>query len=197
MAVDLSEYFQEEKIAARYLHSEIQTLERVQILQDLRRGKYDVVVGVNLLREGLDLPEVSLVAIMDADKEGFLRSDTSLIQTMGRAARNVRSRVILYADTRTGSMERAIAETERRRATQKEYNRVHGVTPRSIQKPIGVSVDDEVRARNVERTAVRTDLDRHEAREFIRKLEEEMLAAAEALEFERAAELRDQIAALK
>ncbi len=196
MAEDLSEYFQEAEIRARYLHSEVQTLERVEILQDLRRGKYDVLVGVNLLREGLDLPEVALVAIMDADKEGFLRSETSLIQTIGRAARNVRARVILYADVETDSIRRAVAETERRRRIQEEFNRARGITPRSVVKAIRTSVDEEVRAREVERTVVGEDLPSYERKELQRTLEEEMHAAARDLEFERAAELRDRIRAL-
>ncbi len=197
MAEDLCDYFLEAKLKACYLHSDIKTLERVQILQDLRRGKHDLVVGVNLLREGLDLPEVALVAIMDADKEGFLRSETSLIQTMGRAARNIRSRVILYADIETGSMRRAMEETQRRRQIQRQFNVQHGITPRSITKAIGVSVDEEVRARDVERTMVREDLATYERHEMIRKLEREMFQAAEGLEFERAARLRDQIQALQ
>jgi excinuclease ABC subunit B len=193
MAEDLSEYFSEASIRARYLHSEIDTLERIEILQDLRKGKYDVCVGVNLLREGLDLPEVSLVAVMDADKEGFLRSETSLVQTIGRAARNVRARVILYADTMTGSMERAIAETLRRRRMQEVYNAEHGIVPRSVVREIGTSVDEEVRAREVERAVVRESPEGHSRLERIAALEKEMLEAAAALEFERAAELRDAI----
>jgi hypothetical protein len=139
MAEDLHDHLQEAGVRSSYLHSEIQTFERVEILEDLRRGKYDVVVGVNLLREGLDLPEVALVAILDADKEGFLRSETSLVQTMGRAARHERARVILYADATTGSMQRAIGETRRRRVLQEEFNRQHGIEPRSIRKahPLG------------------------------------------------------------
>ncbi len=197
MAEDLSEYFTEASIRARYLHSEIQTLERVEILQDLRRGKYDVCVGVNLLREGLDLPEVSLVAVMDADKEGFLRSETSLVQTIGRAARNVRARVILYADKMTKSMERAISETIRRRKLQTAYNAEHGITPESIVRGFGTTIDEEVKAKEVEREVVREspeDFDRHEK---IQELEKEMLEAASALEFERAAELRDAVERLQ
>ncbi len=197
MSEDLSEYFQEARIRARYLHSEINTLERVEILQDLRRGKYDVCVGVNLLREGLDLPEVSLVAVMDADKEGFLRSETSLVQTIGRAARNVRARVILYADRMTGSMERAIAETTRRRKLQEEHNRAHGIVPKSVIRQIGTTVDEEVRAREIERAVVRETLDSFSRNERIAVLEKEMLDAADRLEFERAAELRDAIERLK
>ena len=197
MAEDLSEYFAEASIRARYLHSEVDTLERVEILQDLRRGKFDVCVGVNLLREGLDLPEVSLVTVMDADKEGFLRSATALIQTIGRAARNVRARVILYADSMTPSMEKAIAETLRRRRVQEAFNAEHGITPRSVVREIGTSVDMEVKAREVERAVVRESDDAFDRLEKIAELEKEMLAAAEALEFERAAELRDAIARLQ
>ena len=197
MAEDLCDYFQEARIKTQYLHSEVQTLDRVEILQDLRRGKYDVCVGVNLLREGLDLPEVALVAIMDADKEGFLRSETSLIQTIGRAARNVRSRVILYADRMTDSMQRAIDETERRRKIQEEFNREHGITPRSVVKEIRTTVDEEVRAREVERNVVGEEMASYERNELVRTLEKEMHEAAAALEFERAAELRDRIEALK
>ncbi|MEM7167040.1 MAG: excinuclease ABC subunit UvrB [Planctomycetota bacterium] len=197
MSEDLAEYFAEAEVKSRYLHSEIDTLERVEILQDLRRGRYDVVVGVNLLREGLDLPEVALVAVMDADKEGFLRSETSLIQTIGRAARNEKARVILYADNMTGSMERALAETERRRQIQMQFNEEHGVTPRTVMKPIKASVDDEVRAREVERSVVKESLPEYERDEKIREYEGEMLQAAEQLNFERAAELRDRIAQLK
>ncbi len=197
MAEDLSEYFAEASIRARYLHSEIDTLERVEILQDLRRGKYDVCVGVNLLREGLDLPEVALVAVMDADKEGFLRSETSLVQTIGRAARNVRARVILYGDTMTRSMERAIAETLRRRKTQQEFNRIHGIEPKSVIRDLGTSVDEEVKAREIERQVVRETPSEYGRLERLQMLEKEMFEAAAALEFERAAELRDLIEQLK
>jgi len=193
LAEELSAYLEEEGIRCRYLHSEVQTIERVEILRSLREGKFDVLVGVNLLREGLDLPEVTLVAILDADKEGFLRSETSIIQTVGRTARNVDGRVILYADVRTGSMERAIAETERRRKIQLEFNRVHGITPTTIQKEIRRGIEELVRARRVAAGAVRLDeagLDRAEA---VAELEREMFAAAERQEFERAAELRDAI----
>lgn len=196
MAEDLSEYFSDSEIKARYLHSDIKTLERVEILQDLRRGTYDVVVGVNLLREGLDLPEVALVAIMDADKEGYLRSATSLIQTIGRAARNEHSRVILYADQRTRSMEKAISETERRREIQKAYNDEHDIRPTSIVKSVAASVDEEVKAREIARTTIRVSEDEFERKEQVAKLEAEMLEAATQLEFERAAQLRDQINAL-
>jgi excinuclease ABC subunit B len=201
MAEDLTQYYQELGVRVRYLHSEIETLERVQILRDLRRGEFDVLVGINLLREGLDLPEVSLVAILDADKEGFLRSAGSLIQTSGRAARNINGRVIMYADTMTDSMRKAIAETERRRALQTAYNEEHGITPASIVKDI-----DDVLSSVYERDYLSVPLAREEAPAFhtqaeldahIEHLEHEMRAAAENLEFERAAGLRDRIKTLK
>jgi excinuclease ABC subunit B len=197
MAEDLHEHFQERGIRSNYLHSEVQTFERVEVLQDLRRGKHDVVVGVNLLREGLDLPEVSLVAILDADKEGFLRSETSLVQTIGRAARNVRARVILYADRVTGSMARAIGETRRRRTAQTAFNTEHGIVPVSILKGILPGIEDEIRAQKVIRSVVKEGEERFEVRERIQALEKEMLEAAEALDFERAAELRDKIRGLE
>jgi excinuclease ABC subunit B len=202
MAEDLTQYYQELGVRVRYLHSDIDTLERVEILRDLRRGQFDVLVGINLLREGLDLPEVSLVAILDADKEGFLRSAGALIQTSGRAARNVHGRVIMYADAMTDSMQAAIAETERRRALQSAYNLEHGITPTSIVKGI-----DEVLTSVYERDYLgvpeaapagrlvfrsQAELDAHLA-----GLEAEMRAAAGNLDFERAAALRDQIRALK
>ncbi|MFN0057524.1 MAG: excinuclease ABC subunit UvrB [Planctomycetota bacterium] len=197
MAEDLSEYLLDTQIKARYLHSDIKTLERVQILQELRSGKYDVLVGVNLLREGLDLPEVALVAVMDADKEGYLRSATSLIQTIGRAARNERARVILYADQMTGSIERAVSETSRRRTIQKLYNEAHGITPLSISKPLGQTVDDYLRVKQVEREVVREPESDYERNESVHALESEMLAAAKELDFERAAALRDRIKELR
>lgn len=193
MAEDLQQHLQERGIRSNYLHSEVQTIERVEILQDLRRGKYDVVVGVNLLREGLDLPEVSLVAILDADKEGFLRSETSLVQTIGRAARNERARVILYGDTVTRSMQRAIDETNRRRKLQEAFNQEHDIVPQGIRKEILPGIEQEIRAQHVVRNAVRAKADEHSVRERVRELEAEMLAAAERLEFERAAELRDEV----
>ena len=147
MAEDLTQYYQELGVKVRYLHSDIETLERIQILRDLRRGEFDVLVGINLLREGLDLPEVSLVAILDADKEGFLRSGGSLIQTVGRAARNVNGRALMYADTMTDSMRQAIGETERRRTIQEAYNQEHGITPASIVKSIDEVHDQHLRAR--------------------------------------------------
>ena len=176
-----------------YLHSEITAIERVTILRDLRLGKFDVLVGVNLLREGLDLPEVSLVAILDADKEGFLRSETSLIQTIGRTARNVNAEVILYADETTNSMQRAIDETNRRRSLQTAYNKEHNITPTTIQKEIKKGIEDEVSSHKIVYETVAESEEEYITQEFVNELEAEMLKAAEALEFERAAELRDKI----
>ncbi len=197
MSEDLSDFFQETHIKARYLHSEIDTLERVEILQQLRRGTYDVLVGVNLLREGLDLPEVSLVAVMDADKEGFLRSATALIQTIGRAARNERARVILYGDVITKSMKRAIDETNRRRTIQQQFNDEHGIVPKSIRKGLGTTVEEEVRARIEQVEETGTDLPDQQRVEMIEQLEQQMLEAAQALDFERAAALRDRVRRLR
>ncbi len=197
LAEDLSQYIQGEGLRGRYLHSEIDTLERVEILKELREGKFDVLVGVNLLREGLDLPEVSMVAILDADKEGFLRSETSLIQTIGRCARNVNARVLLYADTITPSMQRAISETNRRREIQRKYNEENGITPATIRKAIRSGLESEISARRAAREAVHLSEQLFDQQELIRSLEQEMLEAAEALEFERAAELRDRIRRLK
>ena len=197
LAEDLSDYIIEEGYRCRYLHSEIDTIERVEILRDLRKGDFDVLVGVNLLREGLDLPEVSLVAILDADKEGFLRSETSLIQTVGRAARNVNSKVLLYADTTTGSMRRAIDETDRRRRIQIAHNREHGITPTTIKKEIVAGIEGVIAAHQVDREMVGESEVAYVRREQVRELEEEMVAAAERLEFERAAELRDRLMALE
>src|SRR5215216_4718285 len=184
LAEDLSAYIQEAGLRGRYLHSEIQTLERVEILSDLRRGDFDVLVGINLLREGLDLPEVSLVAILDADKAGFLRSETSLIQTIGRAARNVNAKVILYADTVTPAMQKAMDETNRRRAIQTQYNADHGITPQTIKKAIRAGLETEVRARKAAQDAIRVNESQYDQTEIIRLLEEEMLQAAQNLEFE-------------
>jgi excinuclease ABC subunit B len=193
LAEELSEYIDEAGYRCRYLHSEIDTIERVEILRDLRKGEFDVLVGINLLREGLDLPEVSLVAILDADKAGFLRSQTSLIQTVGRAARNVNSEVILYADSVTNAMKNAIAETTRRREIQLAHNREHGITPETIRKEIRKGIEEEISGRDVARTAIRETEVEYVTQETLRELEEEMREAAEALEFERAAEIRDRI----
>ena len=198
MAEDLSDYLLELGIKVHYLHSEVQTLERIEILRDLRLGQYDVVVGINLLREGLDLPEVSLVTILDADKEGFLRSDTALIQTIGRAARHVNGQVIMYADRITDSMRRAIDETNRRREKQLAYNQAHGIVPESIVKEV-YDLTDRVRAVAEERVEYRAGkaLPKEEMTRLIKELERQMKQAAEALEFEKAALLRDQIFELR
>ncbi|MHC4714286.1 MAG: excinuclease ABC subunit UvrB, partial [Planctomycetota bacterium] len=197
LAEELSEYVKEEGIKCHYLHSEIDTLERVEILRDLREGKFDVVVGINLLREGLDLPEVSLVAILDADKEGFLRSETSLVQTIGRTARNVNAEVILYADRVTDSMRRAMDETERRRTLQEQYNREHDITPETIRKGISRDIGDEVAARKVVAGVYGTDDDGLDIEEVVNNLENEMYKAAARLDFEEAARIRDEILKLR
>lgn len=195
MAEDLADFLKENKIKTEYLHSDVDTLDRVRILENLRRGKFDVLVGVNLLREGLDLPEVSLVAILDADKEGFLRSETSLIQTIGRAARNVSGKVILYADSVTGSMKRAIDETNRRRKIQAKYNKKHHITPQTIKKKIQSIVDHELKP---EVTREFTQLESLEDLQgYLKQKEKEMKEAARALEFERAALIRDEIGELR
>jgi excinuclease ABC subunit B len=197
LAEDLSEYIRNEGFRCQYLHSEVDTLERVDILRELREGKFDVLVGVNLLREGLDLPEVSLVAILDADKEGFLRSATSLIQTIGRCARNVNAQVLLYGDRVTDSMRRALDETNRRRDTQLAYNAEHGITPETIRKEIRTALADQLRARKVAREAIHVNESEFDLLELISRLEEEMYKAAEELEFEKAARLRDRIKVLR
>jgi len=197
LAEDLSEYIKEEGLKGMYLHSEFNAIERVEILQDLRLGKFDVVVGVNLLREGLDLPEVSLVAILDADKEGFLRSETSLIQTIGRTARNVNAEVILYADEVTQSMQRAMDETERRRKIQHEYNKQNNITPQTIRKGIRKSIEDESASKKIARQMVKEDEAEYVTQEYIRELEEDMLQAASDLNFEKAAEIRDRVLKLQ
>ena len=197
MAENLSSYITKRGYRCRYLHSEIDTLERIEILRDLRRGEFDVLVGVNLLREGLDLPEVSCVAILDADKEGFLRSQTSLIQTIGRTARNVNATVLLYADTVTESMQKAIDETERRRTIQLAYNQEHNITPETIRKEIRKSLTEQIKARRVAREAIRLGDNEYDKVELASQIEREMLEAAEALDFERAAMLRDQWRELK
>ncbi len=194
LAEDLAAYFSKQNVRCKWLHSELDAFERVELLRDLREGHFDVLVGVNLLREGLDLPEVSLVAIMDADKEGFLRSETSLIQTIGRSARNVNAKVILYADKVTESMRRAIEETERRRKIQQEYNRVHGITPETIRKNIRHGIEAEAAAHAEANAAVGAkEDDIFITMEYINELEREMLDAADNLEFEKAAVLRDRI----
>ena len=211
MAEDLTEYLHEHGIKVRYLHSDVETVERVEIIRDLRLGKFDVLVGINLLREGLDMPEVSLVAILDADKEGFLRSDNSLIQTMGRAARHVNGKAILYADRVTGSMERAIAETDRRRNVQLEFNAKHGVTPVSIRKGVmdvmeGARADTSTdfgykmgkKKRGAEEAAPNLRmLSPEQIVREIKRLEAQMYKHARNLEFEEAAKLRDAIEKMK
>jgi excinuclease ABC subunit B len=201
MAEDLTDYYADMGVRVRYLHSDIDTLERMDIIRDLRLGKFDVLVGINLLREGLDIPEVSLMAILDADKEGFLRSTRSLIQTFGRTARNVNGTVIMYADEMTRSMKAAVHETNRRRDIQQAYNRRHGITPKSIQKEVTPIFDfvEESEAATPDRIreAVSTYSSMEELDQVIQKLEKEMQAAARDLEFEHAAELRDEIKALK
>ncbi|MER1992820.1 MAG: excinuclease ABC subunit UvrB [Eubacteriales bacterium] len=193
MAESLTDYLKELEIKVRYLHSDIQTIERMELLRDLRLGEFDVLVGINLLREGLDLPEVALVAILDADKEGFLRSETSLVQTIGRAARNVDGRVILYGDQLTESMARAMSETNRRRALQEEYNRVNGITPESVRNAIRSVLEI---TRRVEETAPAA-LNEEERAALMRQIEDEMISAARELEFERAAQLRDRLLELR
>ena len=194
MAEDLTDYFIQEGIKVRYLHSEIQSLERVEILRDLRLGEFDVLIGVNLLREGLDIPEVSLVAILDADKEGFLRSERSLIQTIGRAARNTDGTVIMYGDSLTDSMEKAISETNRRRSIQEAYNEEHHIIPKTIKK----SIRDSIKAIQTENIGVEYKFEKEEdIQSTISKLTDEMLEHASKMEFEQAAELRDKIKELE
>jgi excinuclease ABC subunit B len=205
MAEDLTEYYEEVGVRVRYLHADIETIERSAILRDLRKGEFDVLVGINLLREGLDLPEVSLVAILDADKEGYLRSATSLVQTIGRAARNVNGRVIMYADRITESMRVALDETARRREKQRAYNEAHGITPETVRRAItdlspleggyrGPALAAEPR---FDEDETWVDLEDERIGETIAQLEKEMREAAASLEFERAAELRDRVAELK
>ncbi|TWU09033.1 UvrABC system protein B [Symmachiella macrocystis] len=198
LSEELTRYLSEQGIRCKWLHSELDAIERVEILRELREHKFDALIGINLLREGLDLPEVSLVAILDADKEGFLRSETSLIQTIGRTARNVNAEVYLYADRVTNSMQRAIDETNRRRELQLAYNAEHGVTPETIRKAISRGIEEDIEARQVEQAAAGIgDEQQYVTMEFVQELEAEMLAAAEDLQFERAAELRDRILQLK
>lgn len=197
MAEDLTTYLEEVGIKAVYMHSDTETMDRMEIIRDLRLGKYDVLVGINLLREGLDLPEVSFIAVLDADKEGFLRSETSLIQTVGRAARNANGHVVLYGDTITGSMERTIYETERRRAIQDAYNKEHGITPQTIKKSVREVIEATVAAEDLADYDTEVDYQVENMGQLIISLEEAMYKAAEELDFERAANLRDEIRKLK
>ncbi len=197
LAEELAGYITKKGFRCRYLHSEINTLERIEILRDLRNGEFDVLVGINLLREGLDLPEVSAVAILDADKEGFLRSQTSLIQTIGRTARNINATVFFYADKVTESMQKAIDETNRRRKIQLKYNKEHNITPETIKKEVRKSLTEQIKARQIARQAVRFDSGEYEKVELASQIEKEMLEAAQNLDFERAAFLRDQLRELK
>jgi excinuclease ABC subunit B len=198
LAEDLAAYFSDAGVLCKWLHSDLDAFERVELLRDLRQGKFETLVGVNLLREGLDLPEVSLVAILDADKEGFLRSETSLMQTIGRASRNVNAKVILYADKVTDAMQRTIEETARRRALQEEYNREHGITPETIKKAIHAGIEATAAAHAEANAKVgRTDETQYITEEYIAELEAEMFAAAEEMEFERAATIRDRIGQLR
>jgi excinuclease ABC subunit B len=198
MAEDLTDYLKDIGVKVQYLHSEVTTLDRVDILHDLRLGVYDVVVGINLLREGLDLPEVSLVAILDADKEGFLRSEPSLIQTIGRAARHVEGRVVMYADKRTRSMQAAIETTEKRRAVQEAYNREHGITPAGIQKALAERMRSEEEAETAEVKNLNIkDIPSDERKRLVVELTQQMQMAAENLQFEKAAAIRDQIEEIK
>jgi excinuclease ABC subunit B len=204
MSEQLTDYLSEHGVKVRYLHSDIDTVERVEILRDLRLGVFDVLIGINLLREGLDIPEVSLVAILDADKEGFLRSERSLIQTIGRAARNLNGKAILYADRITKSMEKAISETERRRAKQTAFNLANGITPRSVVKRLkdmidGVYNEEEAVAARLEmkRQKMLNEFDEKSLAKELKRLEKEMIDAAKNLEFEKAAQLRDQLKMLR
>ncbi len=197
MSENLADYIEKKGFKCRYLHSEINTLKRVEILRDLRTGNFDVLVGINLLREGLDLPEVSMVAILDADKEGFLRSETSLIQTIGRTARNVNAAVFLYADKVTKSMKKAIDETDRRRKIQLEYNKEHNITPATIKKEIRKTLSEQIKARKTAKQAIRLGDNEFEKTELAAQIEKEMLEAAENLDFERAAVLKKQLKELK
>jgi excinuclease ABC subunit B len=204
MSEDLTDYFTEHGIKVRYLHSDIETVERVEIIRDLRLGVFDVLVGINLLREGLDIPEVSLVAILDADKEGFLRSERSLIQTIGRAARHINGKAILYGDKITKSMRFAIEETDRRRLKQQAYNEAHGITPQGVQKRIKDIIEGTYEP-DVARSQLRAEqaqakylaMSQKEISKEINRLEKEMLQAARNLEFEKAAQLRDQLKKLR
>jgi excinuclease ABC subunit B len=202
MSEDLAEYYSEVGVKCRYMHSEIETLERVKILRGLRKGEFDVLIGINLLREGLDLPEVSLVAILDADKEGFLRSSGSLIQTIGRCARNLNGRAILYADVMTDSMKKALDETSRRRAIQAAYNEANGITPESIVRPLEMTLASIVDADYADFTVAEAEgkpefTSQEELDAYIVKLENDMREAAKHFEFEKAAKLRDTIKELR
>jgi excinuclease ABC subunit B len=198
MAEDLTEYMHENGLRVRYMHSDIDTLERIEIIQDLRRGVFDILVGINLLREGLDIPECALVAILDADKEGFLRSERSLVQTIGRAARNVDSKVILYGDKVTNSMQYAINETKRRRKIQEEHNIINGITPQSIRREINQTLEnisvneDNIAQINTEYKMVGNNLEKH-----LKSLKDKMIKYAEDLNFEEAANIRDEIRKLE
>ena len=199
MAEDLTDYMREVGIRVKYLHSDIDTLERTQIVRDMRLDVFDVLVGINLLREGLDIPEITLVAILDADKEGFLRSETSLIQTIGRAARNSEGHVVMYADTMTDSMHLAIQETERRRAVQMAYNEGHGITPKTIQKSVRdlISISKKVAAEEMRMEKDPESMSRKELEKLAKDIEKQMKKAAAELNFEAAAELRDKMIELK
>ncbi|MCD4830885.1 MAG: excinuclease ABC subunit UvrB [Anaerohalosphaeraceae bacterium] len=197
LAEDLSAYIAKKGYKCKYLHSEIKTLERIDILRDLRLGEFDVLVGINLLREGLDLPEVSLVAILDADKEGFLRSETALIQTIGRTARNVNAKVFMYGDKVTKSMQKAIDETLRRRKIQAQYNQEHNITPETIKKEVYRTLQEKVKAKQVAREAIKLSQSEYDRTEIASEIEKDMLAAAENLDFERAAFLRDKLKELR
>jgi excinuclease ABC subunit B len=201
MSEDLSDYLAEHNVKVRYLHSDIDTVERVEIIRDLRLGIFDVLVGINLLREGLDMPEVSLVAILDADKEGFLRSETTLIQTIGRAARNLNAKAIMYADVMTGSIQRALAETDRRRNKQLEYNTLHNITPKGIKKPVTDIMEGATRERSraiklnmiAETSNPYIGMKPADLRKKIKLLDKTMFEHAKNLEFEEAAKIRDEI----
>ncbi len=201
MSEDLANYYTEVGVRCRYMHSEIETLERIKLLRDLRKGEYDVLIGINLLREGLDLPEVSLVAILDADKEGFLRSQGSLIQTIGRAARHLEGRAILYADVMTDSMRRALDETDRRRTVQVAYNEEHGLTPQAINRPLEMGLAGILRADYADLTEETDGLPEFTTQQdldvYIGKLESDMREAAKKFEFEKAAKLRDTVKELR
>ena len=195
----ITDYLKENGLKVKYLHSDIKTLERIEIIRDLRLGKFDILVGINLLREGLDIPEVSLVAILDADKEGFLRGDKALLQTIGRAARNSNGRVIMYADNITRSMKKAIEETNRRREIQTAYNEQHGIVPQTIIKDVrdAISAKKEYIDEEIKELENKTSINDNNIKEHLTELEQEMFAAAKKFDFERAAKLRDTIFELK